>query len=78
MGGERGVVYRFTYDIYGNTTGITVGEGVSAPVNTVGNAIASSELTSPTLVSYVYNPNNGKLTTLTYGNGIWEIFLAEN
>ena len=67
--GERGIVCGYTYDIYGNTTGITVGEGVSAPVNTVGNAIASSEITSPTLVNYVYNPNNGKLDTLIYGNG---------
>ena len=41
--------YRFTYDVFGNTSSIGVQDR--------------------TLASYTYHPNNGKLETLTYGNG---------
>ena len=41
--------YNFSYDVFGNSSVISVG--------------------SQNLASYTYNPNNGKLNTLTYGNG---------
>ena len=41
--------YKFSYDVFGNSSAISVG--------------------SQNLASYTYYPNNGKLKTLTYGNG---------
>lgn len=41
--------YNFSYDVFGNSSAISVG--------------------SQSLASYTYYPNNGKLETLTYGNG---------
>ncbi len=46
-------VYAFEYDEFGNTTAIKLGEGDTAT----------------TLVSYAYAPHNGKLMSMTYGNG---------
>ena len=41
--------YTFVYDVWGNTTGVSVGNS--------------------TLATYTYNDRNGKLNTMTYGNG---------
>ena len=46
-------VYSFVYDDFGNTTAIMVGEGDTAVA----------------LATYTYAPNNGKLMSMTYGNG---------
>ena len=48
--------YTFVYDVFGNTTSITTKELTHNNTNT--------------LVSYTYNANNGKLDTMTYGNGL--------
>ena len=45
----RSSTYSFNYDVFGNTTDISVG--------------------NRELAGYTYNPNNGKLATMTYGNG---------
>ena len=44
-----GTLYSFLYDVFGNTTSISVG--------------------NHQLAGYTYNANNGKLATMTYGNG---------
>ena len=48
--------YTFVYDVFGNATSITTKELTYNNTNT--------------LVSYTYNANNGKLDTMTYGNGL--------
>ena len=48
--------YTFVYDVFGNATSITNKAQTSGDTNT--------------LVSYTYNANNGKLDTMTYGNGL--------
>jgi len=47
-------VYAFTYDVFGNTTSVGTQSGS----------------TTQALASYTYNPRNGKLNTMTYGNGL--------
>ena len=46
-------VYSFSYDEFGNTTAIMIGEG--------DDAVA--------LATYQYAANNGNLLSMTYGNG---------
>ena len=46
--------YTFTYDVFGNTTGIFVG----------------SQTSGYELVSYTYGQKNGKLQEMAYGNGL--------
>ncbi len=55
--------YRFTYDIYGNTTMIGVSDTETSTVRQ--------------LASYTYNPYNGKLNTLSYGNGYKEKYIYD-
>ena len=51
--GDFSQIYRFAYDGFGNSTGISIGTGNNARV----------------LVSYEYGAHNGLLTKQTYGNG---------